>query len=91
MLEFFVFLFNSVDIEDQIKRNKQPKIYSRELIDEFMEKRQIAEIEKKKRILNEIFKFPDELLKIVDELPPSLKPIDPSILNSNFELNFFGS
>lgn len=80
-----------MDIEDQIKRNKQPKIYSRELIDEFMEKRQIAEIEKKKRILNEIFKYPDELLKIVDELPTSLKPMDPSLLSSNFELKFFGS
>lgn len=80
-----------MDIEEQIKRNKQPKIYSRELIDEFLKKRQIAEIDKKKRILNEFFKYPDELLKIVDELPPSLKPMDPSLLSSNFELKFFGS
>lgn len=58
-----------------------------------MKKRERRKNEEKQRQLDELFKYPDKLRKMVDKLPPSLKPIDIGELSKvdPQDLKFFGS
>lgn len=62
--------------QEQLQRKNQTKIYSKDLIGEFMQKRERRMAEEKQQTLNELFKYPKDLEQIVDQLPPSLKPIN---------------
>lgn len=83
--------FVTAQTEEQIQiESQQPKIYSKDLITNFLENRKLAKEQKEQRMLRKLFNYPDELLKIVDELPPSLRPIDPKELKIDFSPKFFG-
>lgn len=60
------------------------------MIDAFMKKRKIAKDQSEQRFLRDFFNYPEKLLKHEDELPPSLKPLDPETLRKDFKPNFFG-
>lgn len=55
-----------------------------------MEKRRLAKLEKERQFLREFYKYPEELLKRENELPPSLRPLDPELLRKDFKVHFFG-
>lgn len=69
---------------------QEPKIYSKSMIHYFMEKRKLAKQQSEQRFLQDFFNYPDELLRLQSELPPSLRLIDPEKLKEDFKLNFFG-
>lgn len=77
------------ETQQQIE-SEQPKNYSKNLIDEFVKRRKLRQEQSEKRFLKELFKYPDQLMKIQDELPPSLKLIDPKILKNDVHQTFFG-
>lgn len=57
-----------------------------------MRRREHRKTEEKQNILNELFKYPTELQQIVDQLPPSLKPIniDELVKMKPTDLHYFG-
>lgn len=74
-----------------MRLNSAPKQYSPDLISDFMKERQESKIRTEQQKINEHLKYPDELIKNVDELPPSLRPLDARLLeNHKGELKFFG-
>lgn len=77
------------DTQQQIE-SQQPKNYSKSLIEDFVKRRKLRQDQSEKRFLKELFKYPDQLMKIQDELPPSLKLIDPKILKKDVHSTFFG-
>lgn len=57
-----------------------------------MKKRQESKTRTEQQAINEHLKYPEELIKYLDELPPSLGPLDARMLeNHEGKLNFFGS
>ncbi|XP_031623178.1 zinc finger matrin-type protein 5 [Contarinia nasturtii] len=79
------------EIERQQKTSRQEsKIYSKNMIDEFMRRRKSAKQQNDQRLIREFFNYPEELLKHQDELPPSLRLITPEILQTDFKPTFFG-
>lgn len=81
-----------MELEDQVKRKQQQKVYSRHLIDDFLANRQHRKVEEQQRMLNKFYNYPKQLRKIADTLPPSLQPLNVGEL-SNLnpkDLKFFG-
>lgn len=78
--------------EDEAQWSKQSKTYTRDLIDEFMRKREQRKNAEKQRQLDELFKYPEKLRKIQDKLPPSLQPLNFVELSKvkAQDLKFFG-
>lgn len=74
-----------------MRLNPPPKIYSKHLITEFMKKRKEARIQAEEKKLRENFKYPPELLKNIESLPPSLRPLDVKMLETHSEKTFFGA
>lgn len=77
------------ETQQQIESERQ-KNYSKNLIDEFVKRRKLRQEQSEKRFLKELFKYPDQLMKMQDELPLSLKLIDPKILKNDVHQTFFG-
>lgn len=56
-----------------------------------MKKRQESKIQAEQKSINEYLKYPKELMKNLDELPPSLRPLDARLLeNDKGKMKFFG-
>lgn len=56
-----------------------------------MKKRQESKIRAEQQIINELLKYPEDLMKHFNELPPSLRPLDARLLeNDKSHLKFFG-
>lgn len=81
-----------MELEDQAKRKRQQKVYSRHLIDDFLANRQPKKVEEQQLMLNKFYNYPKQLRKIVDTLPPSLQPLNVDKLLSlkPEDLTFFG-
>lgn len=74
-----------------MKLNPPPKLYTAEIISDFMNKRQESRIRAEQQTINEHLKYPEELMRNLDELPPSLRPLDARLLeNHKGKLKFFG-
>lgn len=80
-----------VQLEKQMEMEGQrPKVYSKNLINDFLEKRKMAKEQEEQQLLRKLFRYPDELLRMGDDLPPSLRPIDPKMLKKDFSPTFYG-
>lgn len=55
-----------------------------------MQKREQARVDSLQREIRENFKYPKALLKNIDELPPSLRPLDAKMLGTDLKVTFFG-
>lgn len=86
------FLLNiPAEASKQIRLNPHPKLYSDELILDFMKKRQESKTRAEQQTINEHLKYPEKLIKYLDELPPSLRPLDARMLeNHEGKLKLFG-
>lgn len=81
----------TVQIEKQMEiESQQPKVYSKNLIKDFLEKRKMAKEQEEQQLLRNFFQYPEELLRMSDDLPPSLRPIDPEMLRKGFSPTFYG-
>lgn len=60
--------------------NKQPKQYSQHMIDDFMAKRNRFKQGEVTKALRTFWKHPNDLLKKVKDVPPSLQLIEPSLM-----------
>lgn len=84
-------LIISVLVAEASQLTSQTKKYSKDLINEFMEKREITRKQRIKEYLCETIKYPKELLGKQNELPPSLQMYDPQkFLSSYKDLKFYG-
>lgn len=92
--KFLLFTFltqNAAYIDEQRQREShQPKIYSKNLIEEFVRKRKQTKQQKEQKFLKEFFNYPEKWLRIQHELPPSLRLIDSNELKMDFPTNSFG-
>lgn len=78
-------------VAEQSQLTSQTKKYSKDLIDKFMEKREITKKQRINEYLCEAIKYPKELLEKQNELPPSLQMYDPQKLLSFYkDSKFFG-
>lgn len=74
-----------------MRLNPSPKLYSAERISDFMKKRQESKIRFEQQTINEHLKYLEVLTKSLNELSPSLWPLDARLLeNHKGKLNFFG-
>lgn len=89
--QFYVY-YLVVQQQDQLQRKNEMKTYSKDLIGEFMQRRERRMAEEKQRTLNKLFNYPKELEEIADHLPPSLKPIkiDDLLRMNSTSLRYFG-
>lgn len=78
MISFISF---AVHAEEQREiESRKPKVYSKQMIIDFEQKRKQAKEQEERQFLKEFFNYPDEFIQIQDELPPSLRLMDPNLL-----------